>query len=89
MQTHKPTYSLVTWYQGLNYTDISGYSEVIPEAYLGLCEVFEITPFVGVVKCISPLMSISPLTFIWGTEFLSFILQILSKVQYHSYTLLN
>ena len=57
METHKQTYSLATGYQGLYYTDKSAYSEVIPRACLGLCQVSEMTPFVGVVKCISPLMS--------------------------------
>ena len=35
MQTHEETHSLATQYQRLNQTDISGYSEVILEAYLG------------------------------------------------------
>ena len=35
-------------------TDASGYSEAIPEVYLGLCQISEMTPFMGVVECISP-----------------------------------
>ena len=57
MQTHKQTHSLATWYQRLNQTDASGYSEVIPEVYLGLCQISEMTTSMGVVECISPPIS--------------------------------
>ena len=56
MQTHKQTHPLATWYQRLNQTDASGYSEAIPEVYLGLCQISEMTAFMDVVECISPPM---------------------------------
>ena len=56
MQTHKQTHPLATWYQRLNQTDASEYSEAIPEVYLGLCQISEMTPFMSTVECIIPPM---------------------------------
>ena len=56
MGTRKQTYTLASRYQRLNQTDISGQSEVIPDVYLGSCQVSEMRPIVGVVEFISPLM---------------------------------
>ena len=50
MQTHKQTHS------SLKQTDASGYGETIPMVYLGLCQISEMTSFMGVVECISPPM---------------------------------
>ena len=59
MQTRKQTHPLATRYQRLNKIYLSGWSEVIPDVYLGPCQVFQMRPFVGAVRCISPLMCTS------------------------------
>ena len=56
MQTRQQTHTIATRYQRLNQTDISGQSEVIPEVYLGRCQVSMMRTIEHVVECISPLM---------------------------------
>ena len=56
MQTLQETHTLAIRYQRLNWADISRQSGVIPEVYLGRCQLSEMRPVLGVVERISPLM---------------------------------